>query len=760
MTAYLVVIKDSFREALYSRVLWILLLLIILLLLSLLPLGWQRQLTTGLRRDDVRNLAELVAELNAARVAPDTSAGKHIWNMLPQQVQRQLQAYTPPDKNRTFSERALQRRLTNELNNLIQRQDFFQEALWEDTSLDDEAQELITRGVANLSSMEMQRLNRLALEAALPNQIHQRPSSSVLFTYLFWDVGEPVRISEQQLNQSIRRTLAVFMSFVVGFVGVFSAILVTAPIIPEMLDAGSINLLLSKPISRTLLFLAKFFGGCSYVLINSFFLIGGLWLLLGLRFGIWEKNLLLCVPVFIFLFTIYYSVSVLAGLVWRNTVVCIVITILFWATCIAVGTAESLIKLFFVQPNRLVTLVSADESLIAISESGDGQVWDEPSGKWEEAFNSPDATPRPPFASGPTLVGPVFDAKHQQLVAVRPVWSQSRLIIGRRADEWQREESFAAPKGTRALVIEPDGRVLAVAREGIFRMTLPPPTEVKELRFFGWKIPLPTDTNVFARAGPESSWRFSDTSAVALNPDNGSLFVCTGDRLAAFEIDDEGKYREVRATTSEGGQQGVLLAAAGNTLLLARADGRVEVRDARTLQVKNELEPQRRNAPRFAVAAPEGQWFAVLFHNRRLWLYDARRDTTGIATIRGQGDISAVAFSGPDQLLVADRVNRVSHYRLSTGTLERTDTPPSTTMESVYRFIVLPIYTLFPKPGELDNSINYLLTDSETVPMGPDADDLRAAQLKIDPWAPVWSSLAFEAVLLVLACVYITRQEF
>ena len=48
MTAYLAVTKDSFREALYSRVLWILLLLITVLLLALLPLGWHRQLTTDL----------------------------------------------------------------------------------------------------------------------------------------------------------------------------------------------------------------------------------------------------------------------------------------------------------------------------------------------------------------------------------------------------------------------------------------------------------------------------------------------------------------------------------------------------------------------------------------------------------------------------------------------------------------------------------------------------------------------------------------
>ena len=89
------------------------------------------------------------------------------------------------------------------------------------------------------------------------------------------------------------------------------------------------------------------------------------------------------------------------------------------------------------------------------------------------------------------------------------------------------------------------------------------------------------------------------------------------------------------------------------------------------------------------------------------------------------------------------------------------ETPPLTTMESVYRYVIRPIYAVFPKPGELDNSISYLLTERETIDLGgPGRDDLSAAQLKIDPWAPVWSSLMFVLVMLGIACVYLKRQDF
>jgi hypothetical protein len=82
-------------------------------------------------------------------------------------------------------------------------------------------------------------------------------------------------------------------------------------------------------------------------------------------------------------------------------------------------------------------------------------------------------------------------------------------------------------------------------------------------------------------------------------------------------------------------------------------------------------------------------------------------------------------------------------------------------MESVYRYVIQPVYAVFPKPSEMDSSITYLLTERETMDMqaGPRGDP-NSAQIKIDPWAPVWSSLAFVAVTLAAACVYLQRQDF
>ncbi len=69
------------------------------------------------------------------------------------------------------------------------------------------------------------------------------------------------------------------------------------------------------------------------------------------------------------------------------------------------------------------------------------------------------------------------------------------------------------------------------------------------------------------------------------------------------------------------------------------------------------------------------------------------------------------------------------------------------------------MYTVFPKPGELDKTVQYLLSGKETADMG-EGGDLSTAQKELDPWRPVWSSLVFMVVVLGLGCLYLERQDF
>lgn len=791
MRPYLAVIRDSFREALASRVLWILVVVITLALVGFVPVAWRRQLSTGLRIEDMRDVRALVSALQSAGQAAEPSPAQTIWLMLPDQTQRELEEFLNSQDKKRMSDFPIQRQLAKELNRMLERDNFFREDLWKDAELTAEARELIARGPGQLSELEQGRLNRLALEAALPGYIRAGPPQSVVFSYLVWDLGEPLTLSDQQIHQAMAYALSIFISIVVGFVGVIAAILVTASIIPNMFDAGSVALLLSKPISRSLLFLSKFAGGCWFVLIVGAYLIGGLWLVLGWRLDYWQHRLLLCIPILLFLFLVYYSVSALAGLIWRNTIVAVMVTILFWLVCTMVGSAKVGIEMFFVHPNRLVKIVPTGDDLVALSERGVAHQWDKTSGQWQDILVSEDARSRPPFARGPATLGPVYDSRHQRLVSIESGWSQRKLLIGHRADQWKRVEKIEVPQATRQLLVEPDGNILLVANNEFHRLQdqapgqsgRPEATQGTQLPSEGnegagprghvnvstlQKMAQAIMTGVTKSVGRTEQFRVvgpvpssSVGRAVALNQDDGAVFSCDGRMLKRFELRENGDYETRQTVQMEDKQQQVVVAAGGNNVLLAWEDGRVQLLDAQRLEVLKVFVPEGRNQPRFAVASPEGRWFAVLFHHRRLWILDGREQTVANVRIAGQGDISAVSFSGSNRLLVVDRSNRVSQYHLPDGKLQQRQTPPSTTMESIYRYVIKPIYTVFPKPGEMDNSISYLLTERETVQVGPRRDnDLSSAQLKVDPWAPLWSSLVFVLGMLVIACAYLHRQDF
>ena len=425
----------------------------------------------------------------------------YLASRLSDELKQRLRTFTPPEPPLPPKDADLRRELVAAMDELLLRSDFFREDVWKDTTLNREARELLDRGIGSLATNEVQRLNRLALEAAFPQQIRSRSAQSFQFHYLFWDLGEPLRIRQDQLDQAIRGIVVAFISIVVGMIGVFSAILVTAPIIPNTLDSGSVSLLLSKPISRPLLFLAKFFGGCWYVLINGAYLIGGVWLLLGLRYGIWYRNLLLCIPVFLFLFIVYYSVSAYAGLVWRNAVVCIVVTVLFWLVCVLVGAAKSTIEMFFVYPNRVVKLLPLDGDLLAVNERGSVQQWMGDTNSWQSVFASNSPSPGPAIMMGPTAIGPVYDPVAQRLVSVTPSWPEAKLLLGRRAEKWERVEVGSAPRDTRQLFVEPDGRILAVTGQGLQRLAADTEPNQPQLEVFGYKVLCWDRKNFFNRRG-------------------------------------------------------------------------------------------------------------------------------------------------------------------------------------------------------------------------------------------------------------------
>jgi ABC-type transport system involved in multi-copper enzyme maturation permease subunit len=130
------------------------------------------------------------------------------------------------------------------------------------------------------------------------------------------------------------------ISSVGGMIIILIAVIVTAFFIPNMLRPGSVVMLLSKPISRTTLLLFKYLGGLFFVLILSAFTVGGVWLITGIRAGVWAPGVFVVVPLLTLTFAILYAVSTAAAVWTRNSIVSILVTLAFAGFLWLVGKVE------------------------------------------------------------------------------------------------------------------------------------------------------------------------------------------------------------------------------------------------------------------------------------------------------------------------------------------------------------------------------------------------------------------------------------
>jgi ABC-type transport system involved in multi-copper enzyme maturation permease subunit len=129
--------------------------------------------------------------------------------------------------------------------------------------------------------------------------------------------------------------------WVLGRIGASVAMLIatviTAFFIPNMLQKGTIDLLLVKPVHRGTLLLFKYLGGLSFMFLITTFVVLGTWLAIGLRSNLWGSRFLLLVPILTFQFAIFYAVSTLFAVLTRSIIVSIVMTCLTWLVLFVVG---------------------------------------------------------------------------------------------------------------------------------------------------------------------------------------------------------------------------------------------------------------------------------------------------------------------------------------------------------------------------------------------------------------------------------------
>ena len=120
------------------------------------------------------------------------------------------------------------------------------------------------------------------------------------------------------------------------------ALISTAGIIPDLISSGTIEPVLSKPISRTRLFLTKYLTGLLFVFGQIAVFTVGCFLVLGIRGGSWEIGLFLAIPIVLAFYSYLFSVCAFVGLLTRSTIAALLLTFLFWALVLIVSLGEEI----------------------------------------------------------------------------------------------------------------------------------------------------------------------------------------------------------------------------------------------------------------------------------------------------------------------------------------------------------------------------------------------------------------------------------
>lgn len=381
---YWSVLIDSFRAAFASRVLWIALLTIYLFLAALAPIGQHEVFTTTFRWTDISNGTRLKAMLaqGIAEADPGQTPAGRIARHLPEELQRDLTKVAEGQEVRIRLDI-----LAAGLNSLYHSDDWYDAEVWANSPRLRELRELEAVAEGQLGDELRQRRARLRIEAGLPGVMENRGARSLSFSYAGIDFPAPMQIEKSQFQLIMNHfVLRLIIEWILGFAMIFLGILVTAAIIPDMLQAGSLHLLLSKPLSRPWLFLTKFLGGCAFVLVCVSQLIIGLWLIAGWRLEMWNHRLLLCIPVCVFLFAVFYSVSAIAGLKWRSPILAIGVANLFGAFCLIVWTAGGLFDSLVMEPDKITGLTHSPQGLVAGTLGGELQRFDSTTAQWVNLF--------------------------------------------------------------------------------------------------------------------------------------------------------------------------------------------------------------------------------------------------------------------------------------------------------------------------------------------------------------------------------------
>ncbi len=121
-----------------------------------------------------------------------------------------------------------------------------------------------------------------------------------------------------------------FVDYYIGWIACILGLVSTAGVFPSMMEKGSIDAIVARPMSRWTIFFAKYAGSLFYMLVQGTFFIVLLFLVVGWRWHAWFPGLLWAIPLVVLLFSYLYCICVAFGLWTRSGIASLLLTLAMW----------------------------------------------------------------------------------------------------------------------------------------------------------------------------------------------------------------------------------------------------------------------------------------------------------------------------------------------------------------------------------------------------------------------------------------------
>lgn len=771
MKPYLAVLFDSFLESTRSYVLWILLAAWTLLLALLFPLHFTSEesyliLGNSFRSDSsAGTIMDSLAEVSAGK---GSRAQKVVYAKLSESFQKLMK-----DRKETKRRVAIGV-LIDELNRVLTVPDLYSEEAWPNVKKSDKYNDLLNR--QDLTKIELEKLNRKLLDSAFPSTLNSPEGRATWVAYAGIKLGNPLPFTKEMAKPFIEQAFYPIIMWVgLSVVMLFISIIITSSLIPDLFQPGSLHLLLSKPISRSLLFLTKYVGGCIFVGLNVTFVLVGLYLYSGLQLEIWNDGILKCIPLFIFSFLVYYAVSCLAGLIWRNAIISVVVTALFWALCFILGMVYSYFQNAVEMKPSIRGIQIVNESIWVRSMSGRLLCWDKATNRWQSAFGERDdqrllgpvaiasqkslyfaRTENLPFGLGGrenmkldiAKIPDAYDPADQTFTS--PQWADSRLDSG---SNLPKSAEYMIPWGDSLAVMTPNGlfvfdpskdRPVENRFEGITNVLqnfgVKPPKEeafkqvIKDVdlaRPFDWAVSQTRNTIVAYSKGEAIVWKLNN---------------------------ETGEYAEAWRKTFDFDKELLATIGCNDSILFVCPEGLAPmVVDLNQSDSVRTLDKIGNTRVRQILNGPSKE-IALLDYARNVWLLNESATEIQRPNLTGQGEALSATFADDGKLWIAYRVSNIAAWDLKENSVVQVLSPRSSIRDLIYYWILKPMYMIAQRPAEMEDLQEVLVTNASKS-IAVTRNDMDMIDQEKETGTSILSNLIFVSVILTFCCLYLYRQD-